>query len=246
MAMQLMPAGMKSEPITKNERKAHTDFIFDKGGMRMMFQHMFAEMSGMLDEIIHYYPGASGPARQELAAKWQLLKTMSDGIIEEWLGFEEKLGHFRQTGVSPDGGALPVPELPEMDAEAFVKGQGYYKLMMFAQALTQFKQVVEQYPDSAVARTYLAMCYLHLNESEQAVPHFWRVLETCDSKRIRSIIYNALGCIEAQNGVRLKAKEYFKLAHYHDPSLAEPLANLESCMRSSGKLHYGSELTSLL
>lgn len=212
----------------------------------MLFQHVFAEMSGMLDEIIHYYPEANGPERQELASKWQLLKHMSDGIIEEWLSFEEKLGQFRQSGVSPDGGSIPAPELPEMKSDAYVKGQGYYKLMMFSQALMQFSQVVEEYPDSAVARTYLAMCHLHLDEGQQAVPHFWRVLECSDSKRLRSIIYNALGCIEAQNGARLKAKEYFTLAHYHDPSLAEPLANLEVCMRSSGKLQYGSELTSLL
>lgn len=211
-----------------------------------MFQHMFAEMSGMLEKIIHDYPGASGPARHELAAKWQLLKNMSDGIIDEWLSFEEKLGHFRQSGVSPDGGAPPLPKPPEMDKEAFIKGQGYYKLMMYEQARLQFEQVVEQLPDSALARTCLAMCYLHLNESARAVPHFWRVLEGCDSKRLRSIIYNALGCVEAQNGGRLKAKEYFTLAHYHDPSLQEPLANLESCMSSNGKLHYGNELISML
>lgn len=209
-----------------------------------MFQHMFAEMNDMLDEIIKFYPVAQGVQKQEYAKKWHLLKAMSDGIIEEWLNFEEKMGEFRQSWANPDSGKSY--ELPEMHCDAFVKGQGYYKLMMFSQALPQFKLAVEEFPDSVVARTYLAMCHVHLDESAEAVPHFWRVLEGTATKRLRSIIYNALGCIEAQKGLPAKAKEYFTLAHHHDPSLAEPLANLEACMQSTGKLHYGNELTKLL
>lgn len=207
-----------------------------------MFQHMFAEMNEMLDDIIKFYPVAIGDQKQELARKWHLLKAMSDGIIEEWLNFEEKMAEFRQTWASLAGSC----EIPEMKCGAFVKGQGYYKLLMFRQALEQFRAVLDEFPDSAVARTYLAMCHMHLDECGEAVPHFWKVLEGTENKRLRSIIYNALGCIEAQRGVRTKAKEYFTLAHVHDPSLAEPLANLEACMHSSGKLKYGNELTSLL
>ncbi|WP_181873020.1 tetratricopeptide repeat protein [Fontibacillus phaseoli] len=210
----------------------------------MMFQHVFAEMNDMLDEIITLYPVAQGAQKQDLAKKWHLLKHMSDGMIEEWLNFEEKMGDFRQSWSNPDN-AKNV-ELPEMDCDAFVKGQGYYKLLMFSQGMAQFKLALDQFPESLMARTYLAMCHMHLEQYGEAVPHFWRVLEGTGSKRLRSIIYNALGCIEAQKGIRAKAKEYFTLAHHHDPSLAEPLANLEACMRSSGKLQYGNELTSLL
>ncbi|MEF2964315.1 tetratricopeptide repeat protein [Paenibacillus sp. M1] len=210
----------------------------------MMFQHMFAEMNEMLDDIIKFYHVAQGAEKQDLAKKWHLLKTMSDGIIEEWLNFEEKMGAFRQSLADSEG--KESYELPEMKCDAFVKGQGYYKLLMFTESLTKFRLALEEFPDSLVTRTYLAMCLMHLEQYEEAIPHFWRVLEDADNRRLRSIIYNALGCIEAHHGGRDKAKEYFKLAHYHDPSLAEPLANLEACMRSSGKLQYGNELTSLL
>lgn len=210
----------------------------------MMFQHVFAEMNDMLDEIVTLYPVAQGDQKQELAKKWHLLKHMSDGIIEEWLNFEEKMGDFRQSWASPDSGKSA--QLPEMNCAAFIKGQGYYKLLMFSQALPQFEISLETYPESTVVRTYLAMCHMHLEQFGEAVAHFWKVLEGSGSKRLRSIIYNALGCIEARQGVRTKAKEYFTLAHYHDPSLPEPLANLEACMKSSGKLQYGNELTSLL
>ncbi|MNI80722.1 Tetratricopeptide repeat protein [compost metagenome] len=106
--------------------------------------------------------------------------------------------------------------------------------------------VMELFPDSTLVRTFLGMCHMHMEKMSEAITHFWAVLEGTESRRVRSIVYNALGCIEANRGARHKAEEYFKLAHYHDPSLAEPLANLEACMKRSGKLQFGSELISLL
>ncbi|MBA9085312.1 tetratricopeptide (TPR) repeat protein [Fontibacillus solani] len=210
----------------------------------MIFHHIFAEMNEMLDEIARFYQMAEGEQKKKLVQQWNMLKQMSDGIIEEWLCFEEKMGYIRQNWNTPDGNS--AVELPEMQCGAFIKGQGYYKLLMFPQALGQFKVVMEQFPDSVLVRTFLGMCHMHMEEMSHAKTHFWAVLEGAESKRVRSIVYNALGCIEANRGARDKAEEYFKLAHYHDPSLAEPLANLEVCMQCSGKLQYGTELTSLL
>ncbi|WP_411002269.1 tetratricopeptide repeat protein [Paenibacillus sp. TH7-28] len=210
----------------------------------MMFQHVFAEMNEMLDDISRKYPLAQGVQKQELAQKWHLLKHMSDGIIEEWLCFEEKMAAMRQRWGNLE--TEEVLSLPEIESGPFIKGQGYYKLMMFTQALEQFEQVLKQYPGSVLGRTFLGMCHLHLEQSEEAARQFWLVLENAGNKRLRSIIYNALGCIEAQKGILAKAKEYFTLAHHSDPSLAEPLANLEACLNSTGKLYYGNELASLL
>lgn len=210
----------------------------------MMFQHVFAEMNEMLDEISRKYPVAQGDQKQDLIHKWRLLKHMSDGIIEEWLCFEEKMGVLRQNIGNIDIQDMPV--LPEMDSVPFVKGQGYYKLLMFSEALPQFQQLLEQFPESMVGRTYLAMCYMHLEQSDEATKHFKQVLRAATNKRMRSVIYNALGCIEAQKGTFTKAKEYFTLAYHSDPSLPEPLANLEACLKSKGKLSYSNELTSLL
>ncbi|MGP0586931.1 tetratricopeptide repeat protein [Paenibacillus timonensis] len=210
----------------------------------MMFQHVFAEMNEMLDEITRKYPLAGNAQKLELAKKWSLLQHMSDGIIEEWLCFEEKMGYLRHAFGSL--ATRETPDLPELDDPVFIKGQGYYKLLMFPQALSQFERVMQQFPDSVLAQTYMGMCHLHLEHTDKAAKHFWLVLEKAANKRLRSIIYNALGCIEAQKGVFTKAKEYFKLAHHSDPSLPEPLANLEACTHSTGKLHYSPELTSLL
>lgn len=210
----------------------------------MMFQHVFAEMNEMLDEIARHYPIAQGAHKHELARKWHVLRQMSDSMIEEWLNFEEKMGALRQNGICLE--EKYELDFPEMSIDAFAKGQGYYKLLMFPQSLVQFKAVLEQYPDSLIGRTYLAMCHLHLEENEEAVHYFEEVLKGATNMRLRSIIYNALGCIEAKRGARGKAKEYFALAYHSDPTLPEPLANWEACLHSTGKLQYGTQLTSLL
>lgn len=209
-----------------------------------MFQHVFAEMNEMLDEIARHYPIAQGVQKHELARKWHLLRQMSDSMIEEWLNFEEKMGALRQSGIILEEKC--ELDYPEMSVEAFVRGQGYYKLLMFPQSLVQFQAMLDEYPESLIGRTYLAMCHLHLEQSDEAVHYFEEVLEAAANKRLRSIIYNALGCIEAKRGARSKAREYFTLAYHSDPTLPEPLANWEACLYSTGKLQYGTQLTSLL
>lgn len=210
----------------------------------MMFQHVFAEMNEILDEIAQSYSSAKGAHKQELSQKWQLLKHMSDGIIEEWLCFEEKMGAIREGWGFPE-----VPYgmvLQETGCEAFIKGQGYYKLLMFEQAVDQFGEVTDQYPDSLMARIYLAMAYLQMSNEQQAAHNFEWILTLTDNKRLRSIIYNVLGCIEAKGNRMDRAQKYFSLAHQMDPSMPEPLANLEVCKLNQGQLQYGSQLSSLL
>ncbi len=209
-----------------------------------MFQHVFAEMNDMLEEIAQVYPVAKGTQKQELSKKWQMLKHMSDGIIEEWLSFEEKMSDVRKSWGLPD--SMESAELPEMKSGSFIKGQGYYKLMMYSHAVEQFKLTTEEFKDSLLARIYLAMSYLYMNEVREAGRHFQWVLPLTENKRLRSIIYNALGCIEAKLNQMERARDYFLLAHHIDPTFTEPLSNLEVCKQKQGSLQFGSQLAALM
>lgn len=206
-----------------------------------MFQHLFATMNEMLDEILVHYPQAHGSTKEDLNQKLTLLKSMSDGIVEEWLRFEEKMGVLREGHVSK---AQTI--LPESRTEAFQRGQGYYKLGMFNLAAQAFEQVVHQYSDSIVSRMYLAMAYLQLNEFNDAYRHFQFIIPLTESNKLKAISYNALGCIQAQNQNLEKAQEYFNIAHKADPSFQEPIANLKICESNDGTFQYGSELFSLM
>ncbi|WP_054957609.1 tetratricopeptide repeat protein [Paenibacillus dakarensis] len=210
-----------------------------------MFQHVFDEMNNMLDDIVKHYPSAHGPKKQLLIHNWNMLKSMSEGIIDEWLHFEEKMALFRESTA-----AVPVfslTESPELQLGSFIRGQGYYKLLMFRPAITQFAEAAVVYPESLLIRLYKAMAHLHLGELEEASGYLLSILPLAENKRfLQAIIYNALGCIHVINGRNDNACNYFTLAIQSDPTLPDPLNNLEVCHNNCGQLQYGSQLISLL
>ncbi|MBO2943145.1 hypothetical protein JJQ72_04000 [Paenibacillus sp. F411] len=209
-----------------------------------MFQHVFDEMNNMFDEIVKHYPAAQGPQKQALVHNWNLLKQMSDGIIDEWLRFEERMAVFRENTAAPPG--FPPTGSPELQLETFIRGQGYYKLLMFEPALSQFTAAAESYPDSPLIRLYLAMSHLHLGETSEAARQLLGMLPGAEDKKLKAIIYNAMGCIQVIQGARDKASEFFTLAIQQDPTLPDPLNNLQVCHQKRGELQYGSPLISLL
>lgn len=110
---------------------------------------------------------------------------------------------------------------------SFDKGQGYYKLAMFRDAVTEFEQVVRQQPDYLLARIYLAMSYLRTGEFGEAYRQFQFLVPLTDDRKMKAISYNAMGCIQAENHNLDKAMEYFRLAHSADPGSIEPVLNLK-------------------
>lgn len=209
-----------------------------------MFQHVFDEMNNMLDEIVKHYPAAHGPQKQTLVHNWNVLKKMSEGIIDEWLRFEEKMAEFRESVAVPP--VFPPTETPEMQLDAFIRGQGYYKLLMFRPAISQFQAASALYPDSLLITLYLAMSHLHLGETDHALEKLQFILPAAREKRLRALIYNALGCIRALEENTDQASEYFTLAIQSDPTLPDPLVNLEVCRKKRGELQFGSSLITML
>ncbi|NEW06038.1 hypothetical protein GK047_08455 [Paenibacillus sp. SYP-B3998] len=195
-----------------------------------MFKHLFSTMNEVLEEIQKEYPSSNGDKKAELDEQLQVLKTMSDEFIEAWLLFEEKLGKFY--------GAVPIStqtlhnELMDLDlsskqTDEFMRGQGYYKLHMYDQAILEFETLIKRQPDFLLARVYLAMGYLRKGEYGEAYRHFQFLLPLTENSKMKAISYNAMGCIQIQNQNMEKAFEYFQKAYHTDPSCMEPLINLD-------------------
>lgn len=212
-----------------------------------MFQHLFAEMNKMLQEIQADYPTAEGARRNELLSKYNMLHRISDHVMDEWLVFAEKLSEFReQSDVHAQPEELPVQEAPELSMDAFVRGQGYYKLLMYRKCIEQFSEVTARHPDSLAARLYLAMAYLQEGDGDTAWDHLHHMLGLIRESKLKAMIFNALGCIRASQERFHEASELFGLSLLHDPALPEPNVNLEVCRRRGGKLQLGHQLVSLL
>ena len=213
-----------------------------------MFQHLFAEMNKVLQEIVTDYPTAEGARRNELLCNYNMLHRLSDKVMDEWLAFAEKLSHFRESVDLSEAVEEEVPqqEAPELCLDTFIRGQGYFKLLMYGKCIEQFQEVILLYPDSLAARLYLAVSYLQEGEGEAAWGHLNHMLSLIRETKLKAMVYNAMGCIRASQERFSEAQKLFDLSLEHDPALPEPTVNLEVCRRRGGKLYFGNQLVSLL
>ncbi|MGG4036218.1 hypothetical protein ABEV74_21250 [Paenibacillus cisolokensis] len=224
-----------------------------------MFRQMFAVMNELLDEILTTYPHVSDEERLRLNEQIDQLRTVSDSLIEQWLGFEEKMSAFYEMA-----GGTQQPDQPAKasagkqakgtggepaDAEALsesalylTKGQGYFKLLMFEQAADAFQTAVAKAPECNLSRLFLAMSFMHLQQWDEAQKHFQLLVALTDHPRLQALGYNALGCIQAVHLQLEQAEYYFRKAHETDPGFADPLNNLKSCKEKRGHmaLYFGS------
>lgn len=200
-----------------------------------MFKQLFEVMNETLDEIMEDYPTAEGSHKQLLTDQLEVLKSMSDHCVEEWLSFEEKLGNFRQMKDLTDIEANPL-----WDDEHYTRGKGYFELMMFPEAIREFEEVIRRYPDLVPPNFYLALSHLQDHNYHEAYHYFNTVLPLTDDCKVKAVSYNAMGCIHAVDKDMSKACQLFQLAHETDPSLKDPLKNMTACMNQEGTLHYGT------
>jgi len=210
-----------------------------------MIQQWFATMNDVLDDLILRYPQASAEEKIAYRQQWDMLKTLSDDIIELWLQFEDKMGFFRDLQRQSEN----VVQVPRRMLGSFVKGQGYFKLQMFKQATEQLQQAIDADPDFLCARLFLAMSLMHLKNWNEAQRHFQWIAATTDEKRLQAIAFNALGCIQAVYAHLDKAQSYFHKAMETDPGFADPKLNLQSVQQGNShiQLQFGSaELQSLV
>jgi tetratricopeptide (TPR) repeat protein len=226
---------MKSALETKN-----VGMLKGKVGCNPMFKQLFASMNELLQEVSGQYAAASGAKKKELLDKLHALKAMSDTYIEEWLLFEEKLAAFYQQHQPPQQPQIDLldPELDGKCTAAFLRGQGYYKLLMYKEAIREFAAIVKKQPDFTLARIYLAMSFLHHGETAESYSQFHFLSRITDNSRMKAISYSAMGCIQIQFRNMDKALEYFTRAYDSDPASMEPLVDMGLCAEIKGKLYF--------
>lgn len=202
---------MKCRPLSKNEVKTTVEWG------AIMFKDLFATMHEMLEEIMTQWKTADGKKRRDLDRQVTALQQISDECMEEWLHFEEKLGRFRRQVRSA---ADPTWNPQAAMSEPYQKGEGYFKLWMYREAISCFKEVVRQYPEFVMARLYLALGFMEIHEHEEARRHLERVLPMAKDAKMKAVAYHALGCIEIRENRPEQACEYFRKARKTDPTLS--------------------------
>lgn len=214
-----------------------------------MFQHMFSTMNEMLNRIMEQYPSAGIEEKQQYDQQINELKKASDSCIEQWLEFEEKLSEFKpeiefkEEKFSKEIGCnMNDLEIPIEAAAIISKGQGYYKLFMFPQAAAQFQTAIMHSPECNLARLFLGMTHMHLQNWNEAQRHFQLLIVLTDFPKWLALGYNALGCIQAVHTNMAQAEKLFLKAYEVCPSFTHSLNNLKSCQQIPGplSLYFGS------
>ncbi|RUS48211.1 hypothetical protein [Cohnella sp. AR92] len=198
-----------------------------------MIQQWFAALNETLDDLIRRYPEASTEEKNELEQQWNVLKALSDDIIESWLQFEDKMSVYRNMKQAP--GTKPVMADSPIWAP-YTRGQGYFQLQMFREGAYHFEHTLQLEPEFHVARLFLAMCRMHLGEFTDAQRHFQWIAAVTEEPKLQAIAFNALGCVQAVYANLNQAQTYFQKAVEADPSFEDPRRNLESCRNRSGQL----------
>lgn len=126
--------------------------------------------------------------------------------------------------------------VPNELAEIISKGQGYYKLFMFSHAASQFQMAVSNLPECNLARLFLAMTFMHLQNWSEAQRHFQLLVALTDYPKWRALGYNALGCIQAVYMNLEQAEQLFLQAYDACPSFKDPLNNLKCCKETPQQL----------
>jgi len=233
-----------------------------------MFHQMFAVMNEKLSSIMEEYEQAEQGQKQQLELQVFQLKQLSDNFIEQWLDFEERFALFAEQqgmkgygegniggeeidlaskGLSvPSNGSYPCKEADLLISEELEllisKGQGYYKLFMFPQALELFEETVNRSPDCNLARLFLGMTHMHLQQWSEAERHFQLLISLTGFPKWLAMSYNALGCIAAVHMNIAGAMQLFKKAYTIYPGFIESLNNLKCCQETPKQLslYFGS------
>ena len=134
---------------------------------------------------------------------------------------------------------LTIPE----DAAALInQGQGYYKLFMFSHAVDLFQDAIKVAPECNLARLFLGMSQMHMQNWQEAKRHFQLLIELSDFPKWLALGYNALGCIHAVHMNMAQAEKLFRKAFEVYPSFTDSLNNLKCCQETPGQLslYFGS------
>ncbi|MED0674925.1 tetratricopeptide repeat protein [Aneurinibacillus thermoaerophilus] len=180
----------------------------------MLLSHYFAALKDRLNLIEQQMETASEGDRNQLYCEVLKLRQISDRIVEEWLSFEDRLIKVQRmfeeaedASVSSQLHDVTAEEeteeeiyLPYTLAATFRQGQGYFTLSMYHEAVESFSKVLEEAPDVAVARLYLAFGFLMSGRLDVAYRQFHLLTETCVHPFICAASYNAMGCIAMMEG----------------------------------------------
>jgi tetratricopeptide (TPR) repeat protein len=118
----------------------------------------------------------------------------------------------------------------------FQKGVGFFNLLMFPEAITEFQQVIAGNGQHFVlARLYLGISCLMQKRHEEARQQFKILEHMTRDANVLSIVYQSRACLDFEEGDFANALRFFQKAYELSPDQKDLDFNLGVCFARLGK-----------
>ncbi|WP_128894403.1 tetratricopeptide repeat protein [Longirhabdus pacifica] len=188
------------------------------------------------------YDQASQAEKDWIKRQYDCIASLGDSIHTQWQDLNHKLLYMKQmlesNSAQNETSEVLQPEQNQTPPSDLLyqldRGQGYFKLKMFHEAIQQLEPYVKEHGHFIPAKLMLAISYFQSKKLDEAYEQFKQITKLSDDKQITSFSYNAMGCVEAHKQNLDQACDFFKTAHHLNPDMEEPLINIGVCMNNEG------------
>jgi len=193
-----------------------------------LFQQSFQYLHRAVDRIATQLQSADPSQRTFLFEELTALRHIGERFLESWMDFQDKVQDVTEryqqaedvpTDMPSDQEAptfLTVIKKPD-DVGAlgedigqalfhdsgerwFRRGLGYFDLLMYKEAMSQFEQILELDENMTVARLYLALSYIGTQRFEEAERHLRVIIRTARDAAVCAAAHDARAQLYAQSG----------------------------------------------
>ncbi|MBS4032620.1 MAG: tetratricopeptide repeat protein [Clostridiales bacterium] len=154
----------------------------------------------------------------------------------------ETEGSYEQTPQPEKRGVTPMVLQVENEAciRSFRRGLGFLELAMMDEAITEFRQVVNQEPDLLLAHLCLGVAYAERGKADEAMRELRLVQALTQEPQTSAIVHNALGNLYADKEQYENALQEFEKVVELDPEFSVAYFNLGAVYYNLG--HYEKSL----
>ncbi|HEU4963707.1 MAG TPA: tetratricopeptide repeat protein [Bacilli bacterium] len=134
------------------------------------------------------------------------------------------------------GDGVSMRPVDEQMVRSFRRGMGYFDLLMYREAMEQFKRVIDIDGRFMIARLYLAFGYVAQEEFEQAVYQLSRIELEEEDAFLKATVFATYGHVYAAQEQYGQALQYFETVADLMPDYRDVQFNLGCCQYNLGNI----------
>lgn len=184
------------------------------------FSSLFKKLGEKLEYMDEHNEIPDNDSERSLEHEIEAFHHLSEQILDQWIQFDETLAkvmHKFQNHISEhhQGTDEHSETSAEQSVQRKVKGNAFYDLLMFEQAIEQYEHWLVIEPDDSRVRFFLSQALIAAHKADLARYHLHFLIETAEQDEMKQLAFHALGCMEGTLRKYNKADHYFHKIDVH-------------------------------